>query len=82
MGGDIMFLFSYLVGSQIWLNLPVDGHHTWAKSQKWTKTTLQSPGHWERSLIKLLAHHCPLDASIKFPICISSLSLCGTGVQY
>jgi hypothetical protein len=37
---DIMFLFSYLVCSQIWLNLAVDGHHTWATSQKLTKTTL------------------------------------------
>jgi hypothetical protein len=39
-GDDIMFLFSYLVCSQIWLNLAVDGHHTWATSQKLTKTTL------------------------------------------
>lgn len=75
-----MYLFSYLVCSQIWLNLRVDGHHTWATSQKLTKTTQSST--LGEVIDKLLAHRCPLDASIKFPIFISSLSLCRTGVQY
>jgi hypothetical protein len=65
-------------GSKIflWMATTLGLHH-----KNWPKQHSESPTLGE-VINKLLAHHCPLDASIKFPIFKSSLSLFQTGVQY
>jgi hypothetical protein len=69
-----MLLFPYLVCSQIWRNLPVDGHHTLATLQKLTKTTLRVLDTWRG---RLLINSWPTTAGLRMLVSNFSISSAG-----